>query len=422
MGQRWGESPPNGVYEKDQQQLQPLLEMVRYLNQDTNPLGHDKYMCAFFTALEERILDPEQDSFRYDLIHRLLKPTNGEPPKLDMAIQKLERATHKPALTSDWQSNQKNPRFPEDFTDKDSYHKLWDYIYQGGDIEDEFGYDLWIRELTTNISQRYVFVPLVFNILRLAEGRFPEPPKILDVGASQNKGLKKLGLQLPFEIPKVMRGREVEQLEPDHNMSQFIGRILTEKEFKIGTSTGLDKVNMFDSKAQEWSYACYRPGEYTDEALMLEHEILSNTEAVSNVNFIDLDITDFQAVKNSPLEPQSYDAVVTSMSWYEIASSPRRAANAYRSIQYLRKPDGLFMRHEFAWVDNLGNLRLYPFSYGGPYRCITAVNDALKQRKGGGTATSQFFSWRGGRGDEMKIEDGALDLIMQGVQRGSIEL
>jgi SAM-dependent methyltransferase len=422
--ERYPGSSSTEEYDQQIRSLAPFLIEVSKLNHPDNPLGHDDYMRAFFNALEERIMDPSRTQFRADIKDYLLKPTNGEKVKHDMAVQKLERATHRHALTEAWASDPENPLFPVDFKDKESYLKLWDYIYEDleSDTYHKYSYDIWVRDLATNIPQRYIILPLIFGLYRLAGRRFTAAPRVADIGVAQNMGLKKLALGLPFDMPSVMKGKNPEKLKYDQGMTHLLGRLATQ-EFVIGPSVGIDKVFMYDTDAVEWSFACYRPGEYLDENLMTEYEILSSNEKVEGVDFINVDISDLEAVwAADKLRPHSFDVVVTSMAWYEIASSPKEAALAYRSLRRIVKPGGLIVRHEFAKVDELGNFSIYSDPYNGPYRCLTAVTDAQRERRKNDPITKPFFSWRGGRGDELRLEKGAIDLLKEAEALGNLDI
>ncbi len=119
------------------------------------------------------------------------------------------RIAQKYALRDDWSEDPKNPKFPEQFDDKQAWRKVYEWALDGGDREGEFCYDLRFRDVTSNIPQRYFTIPFAVEVMRAVEPkRFEEPIRALDAGCSQNLGLRKLALNSPFSQVRVMKEKK----------------------------------------------------------------------------------------------------------------------------------------------------------------------------------------------------------------------
>jgi SAM-dependent methyltransferase len=423
----WGPDPPELSDEKYVSQveaLEPFIIKLQELRKGEGEMGNDPVMRAFFGAALERIYDPAQFSFRDYLQNHLLRPLHHEVIRYDMAVQKLERAIHRPALFDpEWRADPEHPVFPVDFKRREAYHQLIDWIFQGRKVEDDFGHDLF-RQLKTPVPQRYVILPITINLFRQAEGRFMDEVRILDIGTSLGDGLKMVALGMPFNTPEVYRGKNAERLRPDFHLTNYIGEMAL-KGFELGPSIGIDREDPQDIDSQEWAMACLRPKEYLDESLMAQYEILHDARDLPSVKIMRLDITDTaaidQAVEERKIEFSAFDIVMTSMTMYEIP--PLKQPFAVRNALRFVKPDGLFIRHEFGYVNKQGAYRYYSDPYALPYRCRTTISDRLLSHADPGHNHNEpFYRWRDGRCNELWPDTGARRLIRKAIRRSGAQL
>ena len=161
---------------------------------------------------------------------------------------------------------------------------------------DRFYSDMIWREVQSNKAKRYETIPL----LRVM---FPEEfaeASILDVGCSQNQGLKQLALQIPFGEVGVADGTGQLPRDDIRAIRTAFNQQLQRPDFVLKESWGTDFFDLSDVEGREWVEACSLiPSELRQPDVVQQYRFLQSVNP-SNVHF---KMSDFAMTVKPPRNP-----------------------------------------------------------------------------------------------------------------------
>lgn len=253
---------------------------------------------------------------------------------------------------------------------------------------EEFYFDINYRHLQSNVAERYKAFAL---IMQLSGERLFEPAKILDVGCSQNLGLKKLALTnlgTHFnDIEVIEFGDTDSEIIVNKELSEHMNSLLRGR-LAIGDSVGVDMVQSDDARNKEWAKACsFYPKELMMPERVEEYDYLDAANP-PNVDFL---WEDFSEIDTEQLEAQ-YDIVTFSTMLYQSdrSAQAKMLSNALRCV----KPGGIVIVQDFLSSDSKNQDQLY-FSkswFKHLYGYRTLLLDSQDP-----TRFHEIFRWENGR-------------------------
>jgi len=391
-----------------QHQPVPIL-MAKYVaeleNQEVKWEKDDPYLAAYCSAALQALEDipSYREVMEYFVeIRPDLKPSQYQ----NLAFRSVQKF-----LLRDRDYN----NYPHGYLDKASWlASLADISNPLSPNHDEFIGDITLRNPQANVSRRYRGVSLVLGLF--AE-RFGSEPEILDIGASQNLGLKQMALKEHYPFDPIVG---VEWLvKPGHKFghrpataasvrraNQFL-----QQSAPIGPSVGIDIIDPREEGNKEWvRTSSHYPKEWLNDALVEQYDVLDLAEPPG----IDLFQGDFSEF-NRPEEPgeptpqERFDRLYPGKK-FDVVSfctvlnqvHPIAAQMMMRHAEQYLKPNGIIVIQDFAKVPARYEHTLvfdeHWFSRNFPY--TTIVYDP---------ATSTFhelFLWENSRCDLMTIAPG----------------
>lgn len=179
--------------------------------------------------------------------------------------------------------------------------RIYQEILQDTAALDDLQEDLSIRTVQSNIPERYKSLKL---LMMLFPERFPEPPRVMDMGCSLNLGLKKIVLSdhFPFHRVEVLGilGQK-QNLEMNLRASQALNSLLA-GQIALGASTGIDIWNFAgDKNTESWALSnSVTPKELKEKPYLYEEmEQLVSTRP-PEVSFFWGDVTSEQDMHKFP--------------------------------------------------------------------------------------------------------------------------
>ncbi len=292
------------------------------------PLAGDERVAAFAQAAQYSLeVNPQ---FRDGLLE-VFDQRPQEP--VEYTFSRMLRAFQKALISEE---AQEVFEYPEAFDEPNwqNWCVAFDWVLNHPHHSDQFAYDMWTRELQSNITERYKNIKL---LQLLMPGILPPQSSILDVGCSQNQGLKKLALDRPFAHTPVMR--EIARLgdsdiygkteyEIDDRGTKLVNKLLAST-IHLGPSVGVDIEPIYDPWVKEWTEACtFLPTERLNEKLRTEYNLIDKKD-VPGVGFVE---ADFLKLNNAPdkieqirrLGRQGFNAIFLSTIVYQQTEADRK--------------------------------------------------------------------------------------------------
>jgi SAM-dependent methyltransferase len=270
-------------------------------------------------------------------------------------------------------------------------------------MHESYLYDVTERDLSSNIANRYGSVKLVAQLMR---SRFNERPSILDIGCSQNHGLKKLSMNSKYPFPDIVAGELkldaaghvlglVEEPEATALANQELHQPL-----RLHRTVGIDTVSIYDEDTRKFAFSCaHRPSELLDEAKVREYRMLDEEEK-QHVKFVQ---GDFAAMDLDAIRKQAgvkrFDIVNFSTVLYQ-STEPIRTIMLERAKQLL-KPNGVILVQDFVEVEPQDPTRLnyYDNWFSQEYLYRTVMLDPAMSQD----AFIELFRWDTSRCNQIVV-------------------
>lgn len=402
--------------------LSPRLEAIcrAYSQEARRPTGGDKIIAAYAEAAEQEI-HHEFGQFletAFDFRDSYKRPIEAHHAiQLTLRVLQRQMLKHYPNI------------YPTHFFKPKVWSEKINELISDPDIAADIENALSIREVQSNVVERYKSFKLIGHMYR---DRVGEQPELLDVGCSLNLGLKKLAVEEGYPFGDIQVGElENQKLVSDKKLTQAANALLASR-LAIGASMGVDIKFSQGKDAMEWIRACsFYPSELLKPALVMEFNDLQN-EGEGRIGYYggdftqanemnDLHIhysqlkweTEHPGYKNSHTslmelvermhgphpDEEIFDMVIFSTSMYLMKWHER--IRAFKRAKKLAKPAGLIVVQDFAEKRPSGNTRLRfhnDFQYGRmPYR--TYIIDP----KSSEIDPQHIFSWETGRCQKMQL-------------------
>lgn len=405
--------------------LSPRLEALSraYAQEMGRPTGGDKIIAAYAKAAEQEIHHEFgeflENSFEFRDSYR-------PPIEAHHAVQLTLRVLQKHMLK----------HYPHIYPTRFFKHRMWsekiNELINDPDTASDIEGDLVVREVQSNVVERYKAFKLIAHMYRDRIGTYPE---ILDVGCSLNLGLKKLALNQRYPFDSIEVGQKKPGgFETKRDMTRAANTLLASR-LAIGASLGVDVFmapgnDNVDTK--EWVRACsFYPSELLKPALLMEFNDLQS-EAENRVTYFSGDFTNEDEMENLHIQYSSrkwefenpnyknseqsllelvtrlqgphpdeglFDMVIFSTSMYLMSWHQR--VRALKRAKKLAKPTGLIVVQDFAEKRPSGNTKLRfhnDFMYDAmPYR--TYVIDPKSPE----TDPQMIFAWETGRCQRLQL-------------------
>gem|GEM_PF-5502752 len=330
--------------------IAPLLSHAR--EQIESPPGNDQIIAAFNMALVENSHTPHMKSVLE------LAAFEDDP---SYAINKLLRCFQKQLLfresTADFEYPQAfMPSRPDLKDAAGMWNRAIEAIIDDEESSSEVYEDFLVRQTQSNIVQRYSMLKM---LMHLTADRFGDSLDVVDIGCSQNLGLKKIALNRPFDaidIYKYVKGREK---LADPETAEALNFLL-EQAVAFGKGTGIDIFNAETREVIEWAQACsFYPSELLYQPGLLTEFSILEEKAVPNVGFIQADVTsesirNNRAVNRAKIIPEKASITFASTMLYML--SERERTEVYEVMELETAANGIQAVLDFVRIDRNGKL------------------------------------------------------------------
>jgi hypothetical protein len=364
-----------------------MLGFLHELHTQSDPRSTgDERIAAFAVAANRSIYDDEH--FR-NVIDGLLSDRSELAPSyaVNLVLRALQKQlSRRPDSTG----------YPDAYTTPEPWRDSIAWVSEPENTAEHYDFvaDLTYRQVQSNVAERYKSIAL---IAQLMSPRLSEHPTILDVGCSQNQGLKKLALsgQIPFAPFHSMSEQPPERTRLE---TEILNKLLV-RAVPLGPSIGIDAIHADDANNKEWARSCsFYPSELLNDHRREEYDLLEMAHPPQvgfyQADFADLDIDDL--LRQSPSE--RFDIVSFSTVLYQVSEEQR--ATMIANARKLLKPSGLIVIQDFVTLDEQDHTKLvfHPNWFEYSYIYTTVVIDPLDTT---GRA-HEVFRWENGRCNKMK--------------------
>lgn len=310
------------------------------------------------------------------------------------------------------------PDYPAAFDSPDRWFEGMSTYMDDPKSRDDFISHMHVfRNVNSNVSERYK----AFKMLSLMKrDQLGDWPRILDVGCSQNLGLKRMAKThaYPFEAievvgldlspdfePEEQAENEDTQLRREQYLTDAANYLLSQLT-QIGPSTGVDLWPTRDPELAKWAKACsFYPSELLDEELVRSYEAIEAEDAAAlNIDFVEADFT-WPAEKLDKLIPpeHQFDMVTFSTVMYQMRDREQRFKAVQNALKRV-KPEGLVVIQDFLEMDPKGHIS-FPARWSDRlFLYTTAVLDMANPD----LDFQETFLWRNGRCGQLMLGVGRM--------------
>ncbi|GAC1386920.1 MAG: hypothetical protein NVS1B7_6690 [Candidatus Saccharimonadales bacterium] len=371
--------------------LAALLQWTEH--ESRKPTGEDVRIAAFAEAVHDEML--ESRAFAIEIIdfiklrHDIVTPAH--------MLNQLLRCYQADLIEHD-------ATYPVPYTEPAVWRKAFNDI--AADVDRSSQFFVSIRNsVSSNKADRYKGLGIAVGLLK--PDIASQPLDILDVGCSQNHGLKQLAAADAYPFIPVKAGTlGGDEADPDNLefevdneitsvLNRHVGKLL------VKNWLGVDLYDINNPDHRRWAESCsYYPSEMLDPTRNHEFAVLENIN-VSNLHFFRDDFA--HPVKPDAFAQQvpqkGYDAIFFSTMLYQ-ATDEDRTIMRDRARQLVH-PDGLIVYQDFADVTCDGDMRFLPEWSNWTYRTMVETPQSGEQ-------VSEIIRWRNGRCLEAQLGSKAL--------------
>lgn len=362
--------------------------------QAERPPAQDHRIAAFSEALLQALSDtPVRSFYEFVLGHRRqLSPSYG----VNLSLRAFQKQLLRHAQQWD---------YPKAFTEPQAWYDSFHYFLdEARPPADEITFDLCIRDAQSNVSERYKSLKLIGNIFA---ARLGPKPTVLDIGCSQNLGLKRLAANLPFAPLKgsaaIFEPEAEKSFAGDSQLNDRLNNLLS-SEFALAHGVGVDIWPKADPLVREWAKSCsFYPSELLQRQLLKSYERLEALDDPA-VSFAHLDFAEplpdaAGRTARRGLGLPRYELVCFSTVLYQ--QNRQQLETMLANARLLVAEHGLIVVQDFARLDRLRPGRLVFeqswFAQHYPYR--TFVYDPTQPEAG----FSELMRWQNGRCEKVAL-------------------
>lgn len=339
-------------FEPEKADLRKVTGLIRSLQEEAiNPMGGDIYVRAFCRATIPELMEGGKLRPHMEEIFSFRRRHQSYFPEV-YAGRILMRAVEKQALKY---------LPPDIYPVQFSKEAAWkNELYDGALQYDELAEDIVLRNIQSNIPERYKSFALVTHLFK---DRLGQAPTVLDVGDSLNLGLKKWKTMAenPFRATRAIRPVHGErylghEFEEDHEASEKIEQLLNRAP-NLGLGFGFDiqPIPKNDPEAYMWGLACsFRPGELIfDNRRVKEFRTLSQSDIPGIVTYQrPVDVRDAESLDQVKefLPGNKADLVTCSTVFYQLTG--KQIFDALRNLKELCHDGSLIVINDFVQRDH----------------------------------------------------------------------
>ncbi len=392
------ESQPNFI--RHDQRIETVELELKTQSSPEHAPNNDERIAAFCRAAgkllrkNDEYLDLIDDTLTYHATEN-----GGITPS--HAVNLMLRAPQKQLLKKHEEKN-----YPKAYTDDKLWYKDLSEMVNNPDTWAELFIDMR-RNVSSNVSERYKAFKAIFLVL---QERFNQP-RVLDIGSSQNQGLKKLGLNLPFEpvnvIEPILDHSERGYHLGTHEEAEEQLNQLLQTPLQLGPSSGVDFFTPDDPMNRDWAKACsFYPSELLDDNKLAKYDAIDQIDDVPNVDFIASDIFELEPKEVIEKYEEPFDVITVCTMMYQLSKEERIELKS--KLREFTKEDGLIIYQDFVAKDAKSPAELYFYKhwFGKPYRYRTIVEDLSAPSIG----LQEVFRWENGRCGRVHLCAGRLSL------------
>ena len=342
----------------------------------------DSRIAAFAIAASRSVT--QNENFRKTIQELLeFRPDISPNYAVNLTLRALQKQLNREAYRRE---------YPEAYTDPELWGQAITEVTNPTNLaeNDEFMWDIMYRHVQSNIAERYKSFVLLMHLMG---NRFGENPSILDIGCSQNQGLKRIAFShmLPFTPFQsiIQDGHEAPSLE-----MQILNRLVGTP-LQLGPSVGIDIMHPRDVSNKEWARSCsFYPSELLIDQRREEYDLLDTAEP-PQVGFYAADFSEFDHDDfNANSQTTKFDLVTFSTVLYQVSDEGQRQ-KMLDNARRLLKPHGLIVVQDFATVDPNDKTKMvfHPNWFEHTYLYGTMVIDPLDPTG----QVHDVFRWENGR-------------------------
>lgn len=304
-------------------------------------------------------------------------------------------------------------QYPAQEISKTPWNHLITTVMRDPALRAEFSYDITNRDVSSNLGERYKSLKLLIPLL---SQRFERDVRILDIGCSQNQGLKQLHASRVIPYEPIRAGRPRRWRTPgsyggesivDNRLGRRLNTMLAAGDLAIGRCLGIDKEPKDRSDVIEWTKACsFYPSELLMASKVEKYDIIeASTPNPADVDFCQLNILGIdrrEAVDRMLAQHGTFDIVMFSTMKYQLSDQQREIADAI-ATRCVDPNRGLVITQDFAEINVNDPTRLSFFDDWDPYTYQTVARDMMNPE-----TLQQLFVWDSGRCEKLQLGAGRL--------------
>lgn len=349
--------------------------------QINNPPGNDPYISAFGEAIMHEFFEGDR-RFSGAVGEVLVARKDVPAPYVFNLILKYVQGY----------LMEVDPKYPYGYDNVSKWvEAIRDYIHD--ESFQNFTENLKQLDINSNVPDRYKGTRLVLTFFH---EKLPEHPRILDIGCSQNLGLKRLMLGPAATWSPTVLHTNIETIQnmTDEERAEnelWVRRTLRSFEHTPGPSVGIDIYNLNNPDVQKWARMCsFYPSELLDCSKLEEYDAMVRDLNFKNVDFFCGDITSLSKEQfESKVGDEKFDVIIFSTMLYELTPEQREAA--ILNAKKFAHDKSLIIYQDFCEVRR-GKLVFYESLHKEKYRYRTIVEDMRNP----GTL-KEFIRWENGR-------------------------
>jgi SAM-dependent methyltransferase len=363
----------------------------------TNTERPDVITAAYCTALENTIIEDEQ-------VRQTVEDfLNFREVSSSYAFQILRRALTKPLMR-----NMSDDSFP--------YTHFWAHAWESSikkavdpnsPIHDDLVFDLLVRNVQSNIGERYKGPVGVAHLMRYRLGECIDE---LDVGCSQNQGPKRTALMEVFAFGDVeVLYPESDEVDEEATLAM---NALIKRKLRLNHAVGIDVIDAKDYGNKEWARACtFYLLELLDITKVEKYDAIDMLQP-PNVHFYQGDFTDFDLDDFAAQSPtDKFSMVVFSTMMYQAESDQQRQV-MLENAKKLLKPSGIIVIQDFVSIDPNDSTKLifHDDLAARPFIYKTLILDPADPKG----EFYEVFVWKNGRCETLRFGKDFARICLEG--------
>lgn len=326
--------------------------LQRYSEQ---PPAGDRVIGAMSRALSELL---EADTSVQDLFTGIISTRLKRNNELDFTYlaNLTVRSVQNAVLSCDYED------YPRAFKNVDIWrNELPDILKSRGRAsESQFLADMLLREINSNLSERYKTVQWLGHLS--LDGSMT----MLDIGCSQNHGLVHLSSVDKLPFGDVTANVTVDdEVTTDEEITRKLN-MLSHTPLNVEDGWGFDVWPIYDEALRDWvRSSSFRPEELEDETAVKRYEMLSNARGLTNIHSLHSRYYTDPEIIEQILPDKQFDIVTMLTLLYQLSLDDRRAMHEIARDHVA--PGGLLLIQDGVSIPDTENFALDEVEFDSEY-------------------------------------------------------